>query len=821
MSSAGPVLYGGVRLTGRPDPMNIQKLDLMPMQCINDMMRYGFAIDREHFWELSVRLEREMGELRTQIIDSIPPEKLDEFMSRAGLDEEDDDSKPLDYNPFNLDSNEQLATLLYDVLNIGAGKQLKMTKGGDRISTGKKQLEQLKHEHAVVQLILSYRERAKLNTTYCRALPRQAKFHPRSDSCPVCELKHKADTWRVHTQILTTRTTTGRLACLPISAEILTKRGWLNYNDVQIGDETLGYNLVKDRMEWTKVIRKHVGKDKLGTVKWRVNKVRFSGIRCTKEHQWIGEGTWIGMRGYIPASNMKTTYCKSVRLKLSGPVLDGGDLLISPIELGLIGWAVTDGHTITTCSGRRALEISLVKTKSVDSLRNLLELNDIFFTYSRYDYDCKKNTDYRWKHRFYIGVDVWEPIAAKWLDHYTLTELALRSSLEAREEMFECMMEADGSRCRSDERFGAIKPPVIDCFMALAQTLGRRLSFSTRESGFVDMHIPQSGHVAANTPRFFLDENSEEEDVWCPETDLGSWITRCDGQVVLTGNSKAPNLQNVSTRTELGRLVRAGFVASPGTELVSVDFSQQEIRILAHYTQDPNLLRIYHTPGADVHIDTARRAFGLRDDEMPDKLTQRDPSKTTTFLVVYSGSALALFDTLVTNFAMAGIVRPAWLTLEWCEGFIDRFINELYPTIPAYWDNQDYRARRYGIVWTWCGRVRRVPEVQSVHQRIQSSGLRQCRNVAIQGSGADMTKLAIAECNDLVYRQLRRENIWCWPLITVHDELIPEVQEGYGDMVRQQMEYVFGETMRDRETGEYMCRVPIEASGKVMDRWTK
>jgi len=342
--NSSPVLYGGVKLTGRPDPANVMKLDLLPMPCINDMMRYGFAIDREHFWELSIRLEREMGELRTQIIDSIPPEKLDEFMSRAGLDEENDnDGEPLDYNPFNLDSNEQLATLLYDVLNIGAGKQLKMTKGGDRISTGKKQLEQLKHEHPIVQLLLSYRERAKLNTTYCQALPRQAKFHPRVESCPVCELKHQADTWRVHTQILTTRTTTGRLA------------------------------------------------------------------------------------------------------------------------------------------------------------------------------------------------------------------------------------------------------------------------------------------------------------------------------------SKAPNLQNISTRTELGRLVRAGFIASPGTELVSVDYSQMEVRFTAHYTRDPNLLRIYHTPGGDVHIDTARRAFGLRDDEVPDKLTQRDPSKTTTFLVIYSGSALALFDTLVTNFASKSWIVSNNKRGEWIE----------------------------------------------------------------------------------------------------------------------------------------------------------
>ncbi len=491
-------LYGGIELTGKPDLVNVQKLDLMPMRAVNEMTRYGFAIDREWFYELSSRLESEMRELRAEVSSHIPPEKLDEFIERSGIDEEDDDGETnLDWSPMNVDSNEQLATLFFDVLGIGKGKQLKMTKGGGRISTGKKQLEQLKREHPVVRPTLEYRERAKLKSTYTDSLPRQAKFHPRGECCPVCELKHQADTWRVHTQILTTRTTTGRLA------------------------------------------------------------------------------------------------------------------------------------------------------------------------------------------------------------------------------------------------------------------------------------------------------------------------------------SKKPNLQNVSVRSELGREVRKGFIASPGTELVSTDFSQMEVRMTAHYTKDPNMLRIYHTPGADIHVDTARRAFGLGPDEKPDKLTQRDPSKTTTFLVIYSGTEVALLDTLVTNFAIANIPTPEWLTQEWCADFIHTFLYELYPTIPEYWDQQDYRARRYGIVWTLFGRVRRVPEVSSVHNRIQNAGLRQARNQPIQGSCADINKLAIAMNQDLVVDEMRHEGIWDWPLISVHDELIQEVEEGYGELVKLRTEMMFNETMLDVDTGEYMCQVPIESSGTVMKRWAK
>lgn len=501
-------LYGGIKLVGRPDPENVMRLDLLPMEAINDMTRVGFAIDREWFWELSSRLDREMRELRAQICSYIPPEKLDEFIARSGIDEPDEDGPDelKDWSPMNVDSNEQLATLFFEVLGIGKGKQLKLTKGGTRISTGKKQLELLKCNHPpekpcttchpVVKPTLEYRERQKLKSTYTDSLPIKAKFHPRGD-CPVCELHHKAETWRIHTQILTTRTTTGRLA------------------------------------------------------------------------------------------------------------------------------------------------------------------------------------------------------------------------------------------------------------------------------------------------------------------------------------SKAPNLQNISTRTELGREVRKGFIASPGTELVSVDFSQMEVRMTAHYTRDPNLIRIYHTPGADVHVDTARRAFGLGPDEKPDKLTQRDPSKTTTFLVIYSGTELALFDTLAYNFGSASLPIPTWLTVDWCVDFIDRFLHELYPTIPAYWDVQDYRARRYGIGWTLFGRVRRVPEVSSVHQRIQNAGLRQIRNQPIQGTCADINRLAIYRTQEEVVKPLQREAVYCRPLMSVHDEWIGEVEEGYGELVKNLTEIQFAETMRDEDTGEYMCVVPIEAEGKSMQRWSK
>jgi DNA polymerase I len=488
-------LYGGIELVGRPDLENVRRLDLLPMRAVREMMQYGFAIDIPYLDQLTEELTAEMEELRYEILSYIPADKLDEFIRNSNMDAEDD------YLPMNVESSVQLASLLFDTLGIGKGHQLKLTKSGDRASTGKKQLEQRKRDHPIVQKVLDYRERSKLRNTYTSALPKLAKFHGEGQCW--CGLKHQAETWRVHTQILTTRTSTGRFA------------------------------------------------------------------------------------------------------------------------------------------------------------------------------------------------------------------------------------------------------------------------------------------------------------------------------------SKAPNLQNVSARSELGRRVRRAFVASPGTKLVSVDFSQIEVRLTADYTGDPNLLRIFAL-GLDPHEDTARRAFGLRVDEKPDKLTQRDPSKTTTFLVIYSGSELALYDTLVTNFANAktekypnGMPPPDWLTQEWCRLFIEMYTTELYPTIPEYWDKQDYRARRYGVVWTKTGRIRRVPEVRSVHKRVVSAGLRQSRNAPIQGFAADINKLAIAIVQEEVVEELRNNDVWCWPLMTVHDEWIGEVDDEYAELIKDQVMAKMSDVLRDRDTGEWMCKVPIEADGKVMERWSK
>lgn len=209
-------LFAGIELPCRPDPENIRKLDLLPIPMIREMSRAGMRISPEHFRDLSFRLSQRMSTLRRDITSQIPPASLDRFIELSDSDETeyDDDGMEMPGDSLNVDSGKKIAELLYDVLGLhkSGSVKVKKTKGGSTLSTGKKTLEQLKRDHPVIQLILDYREASKLDGTYARTMPRHARFHPKGKDCPVCGWDHRTDEYRVHCQIMTTRTSTGRTA---------------------------------------------------------------------------------------------------------------------------------------------------------------------------------------------------------------------------------------------------------------------------------------------------------------------------------------------------------------------------------------------------------------------------------------------------------------------------------------------------------------------------------------------------------------------------------------------------------------------------------
>lgn len=201
-------LYGGIEIPGHPDLENIRRLDALPVPMQREMQRCGMAIDPDYFHELEIQFTDENTELIKDILGYVPADKLHEFTDRTeDLEFTEGDAS---VNPA---SAEQVCKLLFEILGLGSGKELKKTKTGDMFSTGKKQLELLKKEHPIIQLILDYRERKKLITTYCRALPSVAVLHPRSvgsNYCPICERHHYEDHHRVHTELAGTRARTAR-----------------------------------------------------------------------------------------------------------------------------------------------------------------------------------------------------------------------------------------------------------------------------------------------------------------------------------------------------------------------------------------------------------------------------------------------------------------------------------------------------------------------------------------------------------------------------------------------------------------------------------
>ena len=222
-------------------------------------------------------------------------------------------------------------------------------------------------------------------------------------------------------------------------------------------------------------------------------------------------------------------------------------------------------------------------------------------------------------------------------------------------------------------------------------------------------------------------------------------------------SSQDPNLQNVPVRTELSRRIRAAFVAPPGRRLVSADYSQIELRILAHHAEDPALLAAFRAR-EDVHARTAAETFGVAPgDVTPD---QRRIAKVLNFGIAYGLSAFGLAQRLDLPPAEA-------------QGIIDRYFAR-YAGVRRWLDATVARARETGEVRTLFGRRRELPEMASRNPGLRQAAERMAVNTPIQGTAADVIKIAMIR----VDRALRRERLDARMILQVHDELVLEAAEG-------------------------------------------
>lgn len=259
-------------------------------------------------------------------------------------------------------------------------------------------------------------------------------------------------------------------------------------------------------------------------------------------------------------------------------------------------------------------------------------------------------------------------------------------------------------------------------------------------------------------------------------------LRRGDGRVHTTYNqtitatgrlsSSDPNLQNIPTRSELGRTVKTAFSAGEGSVFLAVDYSQIELRLLAHLSGDEHLVRAFNE-GEDFHAETAARVFGVPVSEVTPELRSR--AKAVNFGIVYGQQAYGLSQSLHISMAEA-------------RDMIDRYY-EAYPGVRTFLDNVVARAKQTGYAETMYGRRRHIPELKAKNPQLRGFGERTAMNHPMQGTAADIIKIAMAR----VSRRLE-EGFAAHMILQVHDELdfecpIDEV-ERLTTMVRDVMEHV-------------------------------
>jgi DNA polymerase-1 len=243
--------------------------------------------------------------------------------------------------------------------------------------------------------------------------------------------------------------------------------------------------------------------------------------------------------------------------------------------------------------------------------------------------------------------------------------------------------------------------------------------------------------------------------------------------VTATGrlSSSDPNLQNIPIRTELGRRIREAFVPREGCVLVDADYSQIELRIMAHLSNDPQLVEAFRE-GADIHTRTAARIFGVEEGEVSHEMRSR--AKTINFGVMYGQGPRALSQQLRIPFDEA-------------KNFIEEYFDK-YPGIKGFIEGAKESARERGYAQTLFGRRRLLPEIDSGEGRLRSFAERIAVNMPIQGTAADIIKIAMIEID----RTLTDKDLGARMILQVHDELVFDVpgeeQERVAGIVREKME---------------------------------
>ena len=262
--------------------------------------------------------------------------------------------------------------------------------------------------------------------------------------------------------------------------------------------------------------------------------------------------------------------------------------------------------------------------------------------------------------------------------------------------------------------------------------------------------------------------------------------------VAVTGrlSSNDPNLQNIPVRTTEGRRIREAFIAPPGSRIASADYSQIELRIMAHISEDEALLRAFRE-NMDVHRATAAEVFGVAPDQVSSE--QRRYAKVINFGLIYGMSSF-------------GLARNLGIETAAARNYIDRYFQR-YPGVKQYMDETRLSAKSKGYVETVFGRRLYLPEINSPNGPRRASAERQAINAPMQGTAADLIKLSMAKVQQVLDREQRRTKM----IMQVHDELVFEVPEDEVEWLRVEIPRIMA--------GVAELRVPLLAEIGIGANW--
>ncbi len=262
--------------------------------------------------------------------------------------------------------------------------------------------------------------------------------------------------------------------------------------------------------------------------------------------------------------------------------------------------------------------------------------------------------------------------------------------------------------------------------------------------------------------------------------------------VAATGriSSSDPNLQNIPIRTAEGRRIRQAFVAEPGHLLLSADYSQIELRVLAHLSKDKTLIDTFRR-GEDVHDRTAREVFGALSPLPPDE--QRRVAKMVNYALLYGKSAFTLSKDI-------GVSKKE------AEQFIEAYFAR-YPSVRQFIEGTIQKARETGHVRTLLGRLRRLPDLRAPNFQIRMEAERQAMNTPVQGSAADLIKKAMIDLHAELGRRRMRSRL----ILQIHDELLLEVPEAEAEEAKK--------LVKDVMEGALVLDVPLVAEAHLGPNW--